>query len=193
MSLKYALLGFVDMMPISGYDLKKLFDSSVVYYWSATHTQIYQTLAQMAEEGLVDIEVVQQVEHPNKKLYTITDKGRQALREWITTPQELSIVRHALLVQISWADRLRTKEIVNLLDTYAQKLHQRLVLYQEESQLSPLQYARSKRERLLWQLTIDNGVAVYKAELQWAENAILQLRALENSTSSNLEKSHESE
>lgn len=180
MSLKYALLGFVDMMPITGYDLKKFFDSAVFFYWSATHTQIYQTLAQMTFEGLVEIEVIQQVNHPNKKLFTITQKGKEALRDWVATPLDLPVVRHALLVQISWADRLSTEEIVNLFSAYAAKLEDRLNLYHDEKQSSPLKYARSERETLLWRLTLENGIAVYEAELKWAKHAIEEINTLEN-------------
>jgi PadR family transcriptional regulator AphA len=179
MSLKHALLGFIDMFPVSGYDLNKMFHSTVTYYWPATHTQIYQTLAQMAKDGLVEIELVEQQDHPNKKLYHITDKGKQVLRDWITTPMDLPVLRHPLLIQLSWADRLETPEIVRLLESYSRKLRERLALYQDQNQDLIIEYARSGRERLLWQLTLDNGIAMYESELRWAEEAIRRLEALE--------------
>ena len=83
MSLRHVILGFVEMMPLSGYDLKTMFDSSVRFYWSATHTQIYRTLDKMCKEGLVTFDVVQQTERPNKKVYSITEAGRKELREWL--------------------------------------------------------------------------------------------------------------
>lgn len=183
MSLKYALLGFVDMMPITGYDIKKYFDSAVFFYWSATHTQIYKTLAQMTEEGLVEIEIIQQYDHPNKKLFTITEKGKEALRDWVAKPLDLSAIRHALLVQISWADRLSSEEIINLFSAYAAKLQDRLDQYYDEKQSSPLKYARSEREALLWRLTLENGIAVYEAELTWARHAIKEINAFKDSSS----------
>ena len=78
MSLKYALLGIIDTgnRPYSGYDIKKIFDSSMQFYWSATYTQIYRTLAQLHEAGLLNMEVIQQEDNPNKKVYTITSQGR---------------------------------------------------------------------------------------------------------------------
>jgi PadR family transcriptional regulator AphA len=74
MSLKYAILGFIDMVPLSGYDLKKMFDASVNYYWPATHSQIYRTLDRMLQDGLVTQEVVHQEDHPDKKVYSIADR-----------------------------------------------------------------------------------------------------------------------
>jgi PadR family transcriptional regulator AphA len=32
MSLKHAILGFINYRPLSGYDLKKIFDGSVRYF-----------------------------------------------------------------------------------------------------------------------------------------------------------------
>jgi len=172
MSLKYAILGFLDMMPLSGYDLKKMFDSSVKFYWSATHTQIYRTLNEMHKDELLDVEFIQQTESPNKKVYSITKKGKEDLSKWVSTPSELPPVRHKLLVQLSWADRLSTEEIVNVLQKYVDNLKERLSTYQSEEHRAPISLGRTKREQFLWQSTLDNGIAVYEAELKWAMKTI---------------------
>ena len=51
--LEYGILGFLKMKPLTGYELKKLFDTSVGYFWWAEQSQIYITLKKMAKEGLV--------------------------------------------------------------------------------------------------------------------------------------------
>ena len=177
MSLKHAILGFLDMTPLSGYDLKKMFDASVNFYWPATHSQIYRTLNRMLEDGLVTQEIVHQEDYPDKKIYHVTDEGRRKLRDWLVTPgEELPTVRHRLLVQLAWADRLENEEIITLLETYADKLRRRLELYHSQDQRSQLGYARTERERYLWQLILDNGIGTYERELEWAEGAIVGLR-----------------
>jgi DNA-binding PadR family transcriptional regulator len=172
MSLKHAILGFLDMMPLSGYDLKKMFDSAVKYYWSATHSQIYRTLSQLADDGLVQVEIVQQIDHPNKKIYHITEEGKQELHKWLVIPQELPIIRHKLLIQLSWADRLEDEQILILLEDYAQKVRKRLELYRSKNQLLVLEHARTERERYLWQMTLENGILMYECELAWVTRAI---------------------
>ncbi len=47
MSLKHAILGFLELSPFSGYDLKKAFDGSVQHFWPADQAQIYRTLNQL--------------------------------------------------------------------------------------------------------------------------------------------------
>ena len=45
MSLDHAILGFLSYEPMSGYDLKKLFDQSVAHFWprSEEHTSELQS------------------------------------------------------------------------------------------------------------------------------------------------------
>ena len=44
MTLEYAILGLLSWKPFSGYDLKKIFSDSPIYYWSGNNNQIYRTL-----------------------------------------------------------------------------------------------------------------------------------------------------
>lgn len=83
MSLRFAILGLLARESLTGYDLTKRFDSSVGFFWSAKHSQIYPELAALTKEGLVTFELVAQTSKPNKKVYTITDDGRAALAEWV--------------------------------------------------------------------------------------------------------------
>ncbi len=178
MSLKHAMLGFIDMMPMSGYDLKKLFDSSVKFYWTATHSQIYRTLNELKNDDLVKVELIQQTDLPNKKMYHITEKGKEELLSWIVTTNDLPPVRHKLLVQLSWADRLPTGQIIELLQNYADILNDRLALYKSSEHQVVLTMGRTDREKLLWQSTLDNGIMTYEAELKWTLKTIKKLEKL---------------
>ena len=72
MSLEYAILGFLNYRPLSGYDLKKVFDNSVRHFWPADQSQIYRTLAKLAEQGHVEQEIVRGLDRPDRKEYRIT-------------------------------------------------------------------------------------------------------------------------
>jgi PadR family transcriptional regulator AphA len=175
MSLKHAMLGFIKMMPVSGYDLKRMFDSSVQYYWSATHSQIYQTLDRMLKDKLVTREIVRQDDHPNKKIYHITEAGKQELHAWLSAPKDLPVIRHQLLIQLAWADELADDRIISLLETYAAKIRERLSLYVSREQRTQLDYARSARERYLWEKILENGIMTYRRELEWVQGVIAGL------------------
>ncbi|MBN1440460.1 MAG: PadR family transcriptional regulator [Anaerolineales bacterium] len=179
MSLRYALLGFIEMLqPVSGYDLKKWFEGSISFYWPATHTQIYRTLAELAKEKLVSAKKVEQTARPDKKMYSLTDRGWQSLTAWLHQEVDLPDTRHGLLVQLSFADGLETGEILSLLRGFMAKVRSRLrCLEQDQQQI--LAYGRTGRERLLWELILDSGLEYYRGELRWAEQAVRRLQEYE--------------
>ncbi len=174
MSLKYALLGIIDTgnRPYSGYDIKKTFDSSMRFYWNATFTQIYRTLTRLHDEGLLNMEVIQQEDHPNKKVYTITPQGREELIKWIGKPLEIQKYRSEMLVQITLADRLENEQFVNMLEQYIQKVEQRIAILKSGDVQRIMRLARSKRERFLWEVSLGKGIWTFKNELRWAKKVL---------------------
>ncbi|NBD24039.1 PadR family transcriptional regulator [Paenibacillus glycinis] len=96
-ALAYALLGMLARKPCSGYELMKL----LKLFWQAQHSQIYPLLAKLEKEGLVTFELIGQTGKPDKKLYSITDSGIDALREWIREqPPTDSTERDEFLIKI---------------------------------------------------------------------------------------------
>jgi PadR family transcriptional regulator AphA len=73
MSLEHAILGFLNYGPSSGYDLKKVFDVSVQHFWPADQSQIYRTLSRLEDEGWAEMELVEQEDRPDRKVYHITE------------------------------------------------------------------------------------------------------------------------
>ena len=51
MSLPYAILGLLEYKPMTGYDLKKIFEESVVNFWAASQSQIYRELDLLEVKG----------------------------------------------------------------------------------------------------------------------------------------------
>jgi DNA-binding PadR family transcriptional regulator len=99
MSLRYAILGLLARESLTGYDLTKRFDTTIAFFWSAKHSQIYPELAALTKEGLVTFEVVTQTSKPNKKVYTITPDGLQALADWVAEPREKRTVKDPMLLR----------------------------------------------------------------------------------------------
>jgi len=89
---------------------------------------------------------------------------------------ELPPIRHKLLVQLSWSDRLKTEDIIKLLETYAKQIQNRLDIYNSTQQTSIAELGRTKRERLLWRALQDNGITAYNAELDWVRRTIEKLK-----------------
>lgn len=78
-----AILGLLAERELSGYDLKRVVERSVGYFWRPARSQIYAVLPRLVERGLVRRRDVAQATRPDKQLYRITAAGREALRTWL--------------------------------------------------------------------------------------------------------------
>jgi DNA-binding PadR family transcriptional regulator len=173
MPLAHAILGFLDYGPMSGYDLKKLFDQSVAHFWSATQSHIYKALETLEKDGFVESKVIPQEGRPNRKEYHITKAGRAELRQWVVTPLPLAVTREAWLIQIFFSHASSNEEIISLLQTRANEIKKNLEAFSSGD--SSLSEAGTERMRAIWQLTGDFGVSYYGFELAWLEKTIKKI------------------
>ena len=100
MALVHTILTVLCEHPASGYDISKQFEETVSCYWKASQQQIYRELGKIEEKGWVAFELVPQVGKPDKKIYAITESGRQELRRWYREPTEPTPIREDLLVKV---------------------------------------------------------------------------------------------
>ena len=146
MTIKYAILGLLSWRPLSGYDMKKIIADSMSFYWSGNNNQIYKTLIQLQQEGLVDSEVQQQENYPARKEYTITAQGETELRNWVLSAPELTQYRNTFLIQLAWADCLSAEELDELLARYEHEVEMQVLMLEERGRRGTLNPARTPRE-----------------------------------------------
>ncbi len=97
----YAILGLLAFGgPLSGYDIKRLFDHILAVMWATAQSQIYKELRHMKALGWVAMEREEQESRPDRKLYSITEEGRAALRRWQAQPPEVFQLRDELLLKM---------------------------------------------------------------------------------------------
>ena len=179
MSLPHAILGFLGYQPMSGYDLKKMFDISVQHFWPADQSQIYRTLQQLADKGWAELEVVAQEDRPDRKVYHITEAGRAELRRWLTGPLKAQDQRSPQLVQVFFAGQLSDEEILPMFERGAAAMRGLLERYAQIPALSqPYQETcGAPREVFFWMLTLECGVRMAQAQLEWLESVISRIKA----------------
>src|SRR5713101_9245132 len=114
MSLKHALLGFINYGPMTGYELKKFFDASIAHFWNAELSQIYPALKAMEADGLVEMQVCMQSDRPNRKEYSITEEGRRQLLEWLAEPAESVQFRSPVLIKVFFGTSLRKQDLIQI-------------------------------------------------------------------------------
>ncbi len=178
MSLDHAILGFLNYLPLSGYDLKKMFDNSVRHFWPADQSQIYRTLTRLAERGYVEVEVIEQVDRPDRKVYHITPAGREELHTWLSGPLPEQEVRSCSLVQVFFSGQLSDEQILAKFETAAAEMRALLEAYHQVPERIE-EYTKlvdSPREAFCWTLTLELGLRSINAELEWAESVIERIK-----------------
>ena len=97
---QFAVLGILGLGPRSGYDIKKLTDLSTRHFWAENYGNLYPTLKRLEQGVLVTAERRAGDGKPDRKVYTITETGREVLRRWLGAPAEPSPPRNELLLKL---------------------------------------------------------------------------------------------
>jgi len=93
----YALLGRLAHHDQTGYDLSLLMGPPKNYNWEASHSQIYPVLGVLAEAGYVTFS---HAAERNKKVYSLTEAGREALRAWVAEAPTPSPTRNEFNLKV---------------------------------------------------------------------------------------------
>jgi DNA-binding PadR family transcriptional regulator len=175
-SLRCAILGFLAIEPATGYLLQQRFQGSVGSFWTATQSQIYRELHGLEQAGQVRVEVVPQDGKPARKVYALTAAGRSELERWLTEPVEPAQLRDPLLLKLVFAAEVEPARLAAMLSHYAESLRATRAEYRTRLGAKEIfSLARSKREALLWSLSIENGLAWCEAQIGWTEDALKRL------------------
>jgi len=167
MSINYAILGILSYKSMTGYDLKKIIQDSAFMHWSGNNNQIYKSLTELLDKGLVINEVKHQESSPTKKIYTITSDGLAALKEWFFSPIESIEIKKPFLIQLAWSRQLNTSEMNMLLDGYENQVKMQLLMEQSNKQDTNFLSDRTTLETTIWSFINDNIRRTYENELEW--------------------------
>lgn len=116
MNTKELLLCVLMGGPATGYDIKKTLEQDVSMIVDVSINNIYPALNELAIEGLVTFERVEQEGRPNKKVYEITDKGREVGINALMKCEARHRLRSDFLFVLTYAPYLPRGRISELLD-----------------------------------------------------------------------------
>src|SRR5436305_2348012 len=99
----------------TGYEIKQLVDVSTRFFWAASYGQIYPELKRLEQAGLIRGE-----DEPSggrqRRAYTLTPKGDEALDAWLRSDQEPAYeVRDEALLKLFFSNELSDEERLALI------------------------------------------------------------------------------
>jgi DNA-binding PadR family transcriptional regulator len=105
--VRHAVLALLADRPAHGYEIKRGLEErfgSVVAPLNAG--QVYTTLQRLQRDELVADDAVAQSGRPDKRVYRLTDAGRQALEEWLGVPSAPTRLRDDFFMKLVFAQSL---------------------------------------------------------------------------------------
>ena len=175
MSLAHTILATLGDESYSGYDLWKKFSQTSKYYWQASQQQIYRELGKLEKEGAISSEIIPQEGRPDKKLYRITEKGIEILKNWLVEPAEPMAIREELLVKVIAAKLVPKSVILQEIERHRQIHAQQLSVYKEIEQEKFPDVSQLSYEKKCFYLTLRCGIRYESYRIAWCEEAIALL------------------
>jgi len=120
LTLEYILLGLLQDNPDHGYALFEKVQNTpeLSLIWQVKRSKLYYLLDKLAGEGLLSSSVLAQEDYPDRKVYQLTEEGRVAIEEWLTSPVLSSrYVRIAFLSKLYFALQRDSRDALGLIKT----------------------------------------------------------------------------
>jgi PadR family transcriptional regulator AphA len=167
-SIRHLILGLLAPQSMSGYDIKCLLKSWSWLVDSPSFGSLYPTLHALQDDGLVTVERVPGQGKPARKVYTITEAGRQALREWVDQPVAQDTSLKTFIMRLILAGNFSHTGLI----AYLQQRRSQVAVHRATLE----QIAGTLDETDLGQrLASDYGLALASAELVWLDSALEHL------------------
>lgn len=181
MSLEHALLGLLTEEPATGYDLKtKYLDDGASHFWRADQAQVYRTLGRLRQRRLVTSKLVPQRGKPDRKVFSITERGRSELASWLSDAQTFPPERDAFLAQLFFAAGLDDDSVLDLLRQARERHQKRLDSLRGKGVRDLVEWVRRtgrERDGVLRKMTLDARIASIRTGIDWLDDCIDAVRA----------------
>jgi DNA-binding PadR family transcriptional regulator len=117
--VQYAILGLLSARAdgAHGYQLKPQLDALYGDFWTINYSQLYRTLDRLERAGLVECTEHPQGRRPSRKVYRLTQNGRQRFDRWLLLPpsDEPRTLRDELSVKLLFLTEPCRKETLDLI------------------------------------------------------------------------------
>lgn len=167
----YAILGFLTVRPMSGYDIKKAVEVSIANFWKESYGQIYPMLRRLAEDGLVEKTQSDSGGNRPRHVYAITDKGREELGAWLRVPADPPPLRMELLLKLFFGSQVDHTCNRRQIEVFRQRTLEELEHYRAIRAVLTAQHS-AHPDLPYWLMTLRFGERDHEAHLEWCDEAL---------------------
>jgi len=178
---------------MSGYDIRKMVEVALTHFWNESYGQIFPTLNRLVEDGLASKRVDPGSGGRRRQVYRVTDVGRRCFMEWLHRPTAMPRLRDELKLKFFLTSRSETREALRLLGEYGRQQREHLAMLKESEKILEAAWRdnewsdeldelkktldwtddgsldQTRRELLVFLLTLRSGILVTEARVAWVE------------------------
>jgi DNA-binding PadR family transcriptional regulator len=180
MALQHAIMTALLEDDLSGYELAKSFDSSLGFFWRASHQQIYQDLRKLSDKVWITGTTVAQEGKPSKIVYALTDAGRLGLDAWVLGPSRTQEGKDDLLVKLYNLSLDNAAHLANELERRREEVMGRLYLYERIRRRHYGEPAELSIRRKGVYLALNAGISQGEQFLAWCDEALTMLATIDD-------------
>ncbi len=197
----YAILGLLCWKPMSGYDIKKMVDVGLRYFWSESYGQIFPALNRLVDDGMATKELDPTSGGRRRQVYSVTPAGRRTFETRLRQPTGPPRLRDEMKLKFFLTSRSEASEGIRLLEEYGVQQREHLAMLKESEvilaaallesgmpeELLDLQKTLGwsdsigpddqSHELLIFYLTLRSGILVAEARVTWVDEVLPILKA----------------
>lgn len=166
--LEGALLGLLSQQERSGYDIKKLFETTPMRHFSSSPGAIYPALQRMEKRGWLEERLDDTTPARPRRVFRLSLAGWERFRAWLAedvTREEIIVSPGMGVLRLSFMEGQRSRTEVL---AYLSEWERVLKIYLEE--LRPL-LGEVEAQSLLGGLALRQGIQGFEGELCWIAQA----------------------
>jgi DNA-binding PadR family transcriptional regulator len=168
---EFVILGLLSYTSMTGYDINKAVKTRMSSFWDIGYGQIYPTLRMLEKDGYVTKKVEIKENGPNRKVYSVTNKGTKKLQKWLMKPAKPEIFKFEALLKIAFGEQVPKHEIIKHIEELrartAEKLENLICIEKEVNA-----HLNEDEGYFFGILPVLLGINIYKSSIEWADAAI---------------------
>lgn len=175
--LKHGILGLLSYYDRTGYEIMEVFNDSLRFMWNANTSQIYRELQSLKEKGFAAVTEVPQTGRPDKKVYSITESGREELIRWLTDFDAIRFPNFPVLMKVFFGGMLPQEQALEALKKVRAACEKRLIEMDEmQPRLNTYKQDTANDDyALFWDMSFDFGRGYCEYMVRWSDECICKI------------------
>jgi DNA-binding PadR family transcriptional regulator len=162
LSPEFPLLGFLSQGPAHGYELHQKLTTELGQVWHLSQSQVYSILNRLEGKGFIEGTLQEQDKLPAKRLFVLTEPGKNRFQEWLSAPSRSSAraIRVEFITRLYFAYDQEPRKALQLVATQIVDTQTRLQELEALQSLEP-------SEQIFNQMGLDLRIRQLNSILGW--------------------------